>query len=105
MAPLEVNAAGRPVVAFYGGGAMETIVEGLNGIFFRDPSVSSLVDAMRRFDSISWDPVAIQAHARTYDTAQFQERIRDCIANVMQNHLASRYKQAKASDLQWSASK
>lgn len=29
MAPLEVNAAGQPVIAFFGGGAMETVIEGV----------------------------------------------------------------------------
>jgi len=33
MVPLEVNAAGRPVIAFRGGGAMETVIEGVTGIF------------------------------------------------------------------------
>ena len=32
--PLEANAAGRPVIAFHGGGALDTIIEGLNGHFF-----------------------------------------------------------------------
>ena len=87
MAPLEVNAAGRPVIAFYGGGAVETIVEGLNGIFFREPSVRSLSAAMCLFDSMTWDPVAVQAHARTYDTSKFHQRIREFLAQATDHRL------------------
>ena len=76
MAPLEVNAAGRPVIAFFGGGAMETVIEGVNGIFFREPTVASLTEAMRRFQQMQWDAAAIRAHARGYDTLEFQRRIR-----------------------------
>ena len=76
MAPLEVNAAGRPVIAFHGGGAKETVVEGTTGLFFREPTVESLKVAITSFSSMSWNPAAIQAHARLYDTAVFQKRIR-----------------------------
>src|SRR6185437_5188409 len=46
MVPLEVNSAGRPVVAFQAGGAIETIIDGLNGLFFRHPTAQSLAAAM-----------------------------------------------------------
>lgn len=76
MAPLEVNAAGRPVIAFYGGGAKETVVEGTTGLFFREPTVASLKEALAKFKLMRWDPAAIQAHAMLFDTAVFQRRIR-----------------------------
>ena len=34
MAALEIAAAGRPTIAYRGGGAVETIVDGVTGIFF-----------------------------------------------------------------------
>ena len=33
IAPLEANAAGRPIIAFKGGGAVDTVAEGINGLF------------------------------------------------------------------------
>ena len=87
MAPLEVNAAGRPVIAFFGGGAMETIIEGRNGIFFREPTVEALKNAIERFRPIKWDVAAIQAHARTYDTAAFQYQIRAFLAEATDGRL------------------
>ena len=75
MAPLEVNAAGRPVIAYFGGGATETVREGLNGTFFHENSVASLVGAIRTFQSMTWDSTAIQAHAQSYDTVNFQRKV------------------------------
>lgn len=89
MAPLEVNAAGRPVIAFHGGGAMETIVEGVNGIFFREPTAASLSDAIQRFKTMTWNTAAIQAHARTYDTAAFQQRIRDFLEEATRGRFSA----------------
>ncbi|HEV2828123.1 MAG TPA: glycosyltransferase, partial [Pyrinomonadaceae bacterium] len=50
MTPLEVNAAGRPVIAFRGGGALETVVEGVTGVFFSEPTSSSLAQAIQDFE-------------------------------------------------------
>ncbi|RXH58393.1 Glycosyltransferase [Granulicella sibirica] len=83
MTPLEVNSAGRPVIAFAAGGATETIVDGLNGVFFDEASVSSLIDAMDRFEKMAWDEAAIQRHAATYDIKVFQERITEFARNAL----------------------
>jgi glycosyltransferase involved in cell wall biosynthesis len=82
MTPLEANAAGRPVIAFAGGGALETIIPGLNGIFFDEPTVDSLVEAIERFEAMNWQPEAIRAHAETYDAAVFHDKIHAFLDSV-----------------------
>src|SRR5258706_8842950 len=44
MAPLEANAAGRPVIAFRGGGAVATIEENKTGVFFDTPNSRALAE-------------------------------------------------------------
>jgi len=75
MTPLEVNAAGRPVVAFRGGGATETVVSGLNGVFFDKPTADSLADAIQQLEGISWNASAIRAYASQFDTQVFRGRV------------------------------
>jgi glycosyltransferase involved in cell wall biosynthesis len=82
MAPLEANAAGRPVVAFRGGGALETIVQGLNGVFFDEPTVESLIASLERFEEMEWQPAAIRAHSEQFDRDIFQQRVRAFIKSV-----------------------
>ena len=82
MAPLEVNSAGRPVVAFNGGGASETIVSGLNGMFFEDATVESLINSLEIFETMQWHPDKIRAHAAGFDSRIFRQRIRDFIDSV-----------------------
>jgi len=48
--PVEAQATGRPVIAFRGGGYLETVVEGKTGIFFDKLTVEDLVSALRRYD-------------------------------------------------------
>jgi glycosyltransferase involved in cell wall biosynthesis len=82
MAPLEINAAGRPVVAYGAGGATETVIENLNGVLFREQTVESLVQALEKYESQSWDSAAIRRNAQRYDVRQFQERLLRFLAQV-----------------------
>src|SRR5215471_15467468 len=54
MAPLEANAAGRPVIAYNAGGATETVVDGRTGVFFDHPNSLALSSAIERFESMGW---------------------------------------------------
>lgn len=73
--PLEAMAAGRPVIAFRAGGALETVVEGVTGVFFDRQDSQSLLEAVRDFDPGRFDPERIREHALTFDVAVFKERI------------------------------
>ncbi len=86
MTPLEVNAAGRPVVAFRGGGATETIVEGLNGVFFDEPTAESLAAAIERLESESWSMSAIRGYASQFDTVVFRGRIQAILRAAVEKH-------------------
>jgi glycosyltransferase involved in cell wall biosynthesis len=76
--PLEANAAGRPVIAFHGGGALDTIIEGVNGLFFRKSTMKSLMGAVKAFEDGRYDfkSANIQAHALRFDKAVFKNRIK-----------------------------
>jgi len=76
--PIEANAAGRPVIAFRGGGALDTIVEGLNGLFFLERTAESLVDAVKSFENgkYNFQSTKIRAHAFNFDKEVFKEKIK-----------------------------
>src|SRR5699024_5291513 len=50
IAPVEAQAAGRPVIAFGNGGALETVVADETGIFFPTQSVAALIEAMETLE-------------------------------------------------------
>lgn len=74
IAPVEAMAAGKPVVAFRGGGATETVVEGTTGVFFDEPSAEALSRAIADVDRITFDPARIRARAEQFDVSVFRER-------------------------------
>ncbi len=82
MTPLEVNAAGRPVIAFRAGGALETVVEGSTGLFFDRPESCSLIQAIEEFEFRSWDPQVLRSHAAKFDRAVFANRFMNFLQTV-----------------------
>jgi glycosyltransferase involved in cell wall biosynthesis len=74
--PVEAMASGRPVIAFAGGGALETVVEGVTGCFFTEPTVDSLAAVLAGFDPARFDPRAIAAHAAQFHTEVFKQKLR-----------------------------
>jgi len=50
LVPIEANAAGCPVIAYRDGGAVETVKEGITGLFFDEQTPESLMAAMERFE-------------------------------------------------------
>jgi len=82
LVPLEAAAAGRPTIAYRGGGALETIVESETGIFFDAPEAESLAAVLRTFDASRFDAQRLRAHAEKFAPPQFVRRLRDIVARV-----------------------
>jgi len=73
--PVQAQAAGRPVIAFAGGGALDTVIEGKTGVLFREQTVKSLMEALQGFDADAFDPQTIRQHALQFDSSVFKQKI------------------------------
>lgn len=73
--PLEAMASGRPVLAYRGGGALETIVEGETGTFFDEQTVESLAACVKDFKPEHYKPANCRAQAEKFDVTQFKEKV------------------------------
>ena len=90
LTPIEANAAGRPVVAFARGGALDTVREGETGVLFDDPTVESLGEALEAVRDRSWDPAALRAHAERFSESVFDTRFRAALASALENRRLGR---------------
>jgi glycosyltransferase involved in cell wall biosynthesis len=73
--PLESMASGRPVVAYRGGGATETVVENKTGIFFNEQNPESLQEAVERFKGLDFNPEVCRKQAEKFDVEVFKDKI------------------------------
>jgi glycosyltransferase involved in cell wall biosynthesis len=48
--PVEAMMAGTPVIAFRGGGYIESVIENKTGVFFEEPTIESLSNAISHFN-------------------------------------------------------
>ena len=95
---VETQAAGRPVIAFGAGGALDTIrpfqdAHALSdakhldptGLFFYEQSVESLERAIQKFEDHeeAFDPTSIRQHAETFSRERFLSEIKSEIAATL----------------------
>jgi glycosyltransferase involved in cell wall biosynthesis len=90
IAPVEAMAAGRPVIAYAGGGALDTVAEHISGRFFAPQTVDALADMLTSWIPESFDPPAIRAHAMQFDTGAFQNQTQEYVAAAHREHQARR---------------
>ena len=82
MAPLEANAAGRPVIAYRAGGAVETVEDGVTGVFFDQAGSISLSEAIERFEGLRFDQYTLRRHAEKFDRTVFTFRVLQFLGSV-----------------------
>jgi len=75
IAPLEANGHGAPVVAYRGGAILETMFEGVTAELFGEPTVESLVEAIRHATSRSWDDGALRRNAARFSPERFRREL------------------------------
>jgi glycosyltransferase involved in cell wall biosynthesis len=80
--PVEANAAGKPVIAFADGGALETLVEDRTAVFFREQTADAVVDAVRRLEHIDFDPARAAANAARFSPDAFRESLIEAIEHA-----------------------
>jgi glycosyltransferase involved in cell wall biosynthesis len=90
LAPLEVQASGRPVVAYARGGALETVVDGETGVLFSEQDPEALVEAVLKAESIKFDPISIRRHAARFDVDTFCRSFEDFIQRNRAAYTAGR---------------
>jgi glycosyltransferase involved in cell wall biosynthesis len=78
--PVESMLMGTPVIAFHGGGYLETVIEGKTGTFFNESTVDSLIDAIKRFEKMKFNPKDCIAQAQKFSKENFIKKIKNFIS-------------------------
>ncbi|MFH0956163.1 MAG: glycosyltransferase [Candidatus Falkowbacteria bacterium] len=82
---VEAMASGRPVIAYKRGGVMETVVDGITGVFFDEQTPASLAEAINNFDASKFNSEIIKQHAEKFSVSRFKNEITKYIEESWEN--------------------
>ena len=88
--PIEAMACGTPVIAFGQGAIRETVLEGETGIFFQEQTASSLVDGVKKFERLSFDPKKCRKRAEMFSQERFNVEFQKFVTEKYEEFFARR---------------
>jgi len=72
----EAQSCGKPVITFRKGGVSEIVIDGKTGIFFEEQSPGSLIQAIKKFESVKFDTKEISEFARErFNIYRFKKKL------------------------------
>ena len=80
--PVQAQAAGRPVIAYAGGGALDTVEPGISGELFAEQTADCLVETLRQFDASAYVPSVLRERAARFSRERFLAAIRDVVGDT-----------------------
>ncbi len=80
---VEAMAAGRPVIAYAKGGAMETIIDGQTGLLFPEQTVDSLKEALEKFKETRFNAAVIRQRAEEFSRQEFEKQFRAFVEQTL----------------------
>lgn len=96
IAPVEAQAAGRPVIAFGAGGPLETVLPGETGLHFERQEADSLIGAIERFQTLQLDPERAREHAKRFSDEVFGRKLLDAANKLLGGKSAPSREEAAA---------
>lgn len=79
IAMVEAQAAGCPVIAYYKGGASEIVRDGETGLLFNEQSSTSLIEAVRQFESMKLNSKAASGNAARFSSERFRDEFMEFV--------------------------
>ncbi len=80
--PVEAMASGCPVIAYRGGGYLETVVEGKTGEFFDKPTSEALAKVIESFDHRKYKAEDCRIWAQKFSKERFKKEILEFIKDL-----------------------
>lgn len=85
---VEAQAAGRPVIAAAGGGALETVIDGETGVLARLDDVRSFRRAIEALDGLGFEPARAVQSAERFSVAAFHRRLSAHVERLLERRAA-----------------
>ena len=78
----EAQSAGKPVIAYGPGGALDIVLPDKTGILLSENTANAFAQAMTKFDTMSFAPSVCRANAKRFDISIWQQQIKERIQKL-----------------------
>ncbi len=83
---LEAMSCGKPIIAYKGGGALESVKPEENGIFFNEQTPEALIKAINSFDDKKFNTPQIRDYALKFNKQRFKKQIKEFLDESYENY-------------------
>ena len=80
--PLEAQASGSPVIAYGEGGALETVIDGITGMFFQEQTAEALISAVEALEKKELNSLEMRKNAERFSQDRFCREIKAFLNEV-----------------------
>ncbi len=86
LVPLESLASGTPVIAYHKGGVLDAVEHGVTGLLADAQTVDAFAEAIRTFETMTWDRQKVRDRAARYSVANFHRQISDEVSAALRKY-------------------
>lgn len=79
LTPLEAGAWGRPAIALRFGGFLDTIHEGVSGMYFNEPTAQAIGNALDHFEANRFDADKVRSHVNQFSQEAFADKLHEAV--------------------------
>lgn len=83
LSPLEAASFGRPAVVLRDGGYLDTVVDGVTGVFFDRPQADDIARGIEDAATRDWDTEKLTSHAARFGVDRFAARLREVVDGLV----------------------
>ena len=79
--PVEAQACGTPVICFGRGGTLETVKEGISGLYFMEQNIRELLATVDKFEQSydKFEPIKIRENSLKFSRTRFESEIKSYV--------------------------
>ncbi|KQU45073.1 glycosyl transferase family 1 [Rhodococcus sp. Leaf278] len=87
LTPIEAGVHGKPSAVLRWGGFLDTVEDGVSGVYFDQPQPDSIRDAVTELERISWEPLKIKAHVEQFNEERFAAELHAAVSEMYTHNM------------------
>ncbi|AJW41083.1 Glycosyltransferase [Rhodococcus sp. B7740] len=87
LTPIEAGHHGKPSAVLRWGGFLDTVDEGVTGVYFDEPQPDSISNAIDALERTHWEPSKIQNHMEQFSEERFAAELDAAVTDIHAGHM------------------